>query len=456
MYETPIQPGETWLFARLRRHLSELIRLAAPIIVSRLGVLMIAQVDAVMVGHAATEQLAYLNVGNSVVINIIVAFMGLLLGTLVMTSNAFGAENYRACGAAWRRSLPVAAGLGLIGLVIAWQGPDLMRLLGQTGDLAQGSGAVTRIMGLGVLPVLLFLTTNFFLEGLRRPLPGMLLMVGANLLNVGLNWIFIYGAGPVAALGAEGAAWATTIVRWALALSILAYAWWLPDRDKFGLRQPDPDPAAGKVQRRIGYGSGLGMASESAAFTAMMLFSGWMGALSAAAYGIAFNMLALFFMIAIGIGGATSVRVGIAYGRRDRADMELAGWTGLGANTVLAGCLALFIHFNADTLVSFYSTDAELLPLATALVKVVAMVLVLDGAQAVMAQALRGRRDVWMPMAFQIACYLGIMVPTAYTVGIAMGQGVLGLIWTVFGTSCLTISLLAGRFAWLARRPLGD
>ena len=93
--------------------------------------------------------------------------------------------------------------------------------------------------------------------------------------------------------------------------------------------------------------------------------------------------------------------------------------------------------------------------MATALVKVVAMVLVLDGAQAVMAQALRGRRDVWMPMAFQIASYLGVMVPTAYMVGIVMGQGVLGLIWTVFGVSCLTVSLQAGRFAWLDRRPLG-
>ncbi|HBT43877.1 MAG TPA: MATE family efflux transporter, partial [Rhodospirillaceae bacterium] len=218
MYEAPIRPGETWFAARLRRHLGELIRLAVPTVISRFGVLMIAQVDAVMVGHAATAELAYLNIGNAVVINIIVACMGLLLGTLVMTSNAFGAEDYRACGAAWRRSLPMAFGLGLIGLIIAWQGRDLMEILGQTGDLAAGSGAVAHIMGLGVLPVLIFLTTNFFLEGLRRPLPGMVLMLLANLLNVGLNWVFVYGTGPVPPMGAEGAAWATTIVRWALAI----------------------------------------------------------------------------------------------------------------------------------------------------------------------------------------------------------------------------------------------
>ena len=448
MYEAPIRPGETWFAARLRRHLGELIRLAVPTVISRLGVLMIAQVDAVMVGHAATAELAYLNIGNAVVINIIVACMGLLLGTLVMTSNAFGAENYRACGAAWRRSLPMAFGLGLIGLAIAWPGRALMELLGQTGDLAAGSGAVAHIMGLGVLPVLIFLTTNFFLEGLRRPLPGMVLMLLANVLNVGLNWLFIYGAGPVPPMGAEGAAWATTIVRWTLAIAIVAYVWWLPDRDRFGLRAPDPDPAAGRTQRRIGYATGLGMAAESAAFTAMILFAGWLGELSAAAYGIAFNLLALFFMVAIGIGGATSVRVGIAFGRRDRADMELAGWTGLGANTVLAGCIGLLIFFQADVLVGFYTADP-------ALVVVVAGVLVLDGGQAVMAQALRGRRDVWAPMICQIACYGGVMVPVAYWVAIPLGYGVQGLIWTVMGGSAISIALLAGRFRLLARRPLG-
>ncbi|MEQ8506908.1 MAG: MATE family efflux transporter [Rhodospirillales bacterium] len=454
MYEAPIPPGETWFLARLRRHLSELARLAGPTIISRLGVLMIAQVDAIMVGHAATTELAYLNIGNAVVINIIVACMGLLMGTLVMTSNAFGAENYRACGAAWRRSLPMAFGLGLIGFTIAWQGRDLMEILGQTGDLAAGSGSVAQVMGFGVLPVLLFLTANFFLEGLRRPMPGMVLMLLGNLLNVGLNWIFIYGAGSIPAMGAEGAAWATTAVRWALGLSILAYVWWLPDRDTFAVRKPDPDPAAGRIQRKIGYGTGLGMGAESAAFTAMILFAGWIGALEAAAYGIAFNLMALFFMVAIGVGGATSVRVGIAFGRRDRADLELAGWTGLGANTVLAACFGLFIFFQADLLVSFYTTDPALIPIARSLVVVVAGVLVLDGAQAVMAQALRGRRDVWMPMSCQIVSYLGVMVPVAYMVSIPLGYGVEGLIWTVMGASAISLSLLAGRFRWLARQPL--
>ena len=72
-----------------------------------------------------------------------------------------------------------------------------------------------------------------------------------------------------------------------------------------------------------------------------------------------------------------------------------------------------------------------------------------------MAQALRGRRDVWAPMICQIGCYGGVMVPVAYWVAIPLGYGVQGLIWTVMGASAISIVLLAGRFRLLARRPLG-
>ena len=456
MYEQPIQPGETWFFARLRRHLGELARLAAPTIVSRLGVLMIVQVDAVMVGHAGTAELAALNLGNAVTTNLIVLGMGLLMGTLVLSANAFGAGDHRECGAVWRRALPYALCIGLVGFACAFQGQTLMALLGQKGDLASGSGAVVRIMAFGIPPVLLFLATNFFLESLRRPVPGMVLMLLANLVNVALNWLFIYGIGPLPAMGAEGAALATTIVRYGVCAGAIAYVWWLlPDRDAFGVRQAPPrDAEAERRQRRIGYATGFGIGAESVSFTAMVMFAGWLGELSAAAYGIAFNLLALFFMAAIGVGSATSVRVGIAYGRRDHPDLVLAGWTGLGANTVLALLFAVLIFTQADGLAALYTGDPALRAVAAGLVSLVAVVLVLDGGQAVMAQALRGRRDVWVPMAFQTVSYLAVMLPLGWIWAFRWGAGVDGLMLTVLAASLLSLTLQASRFAWLARRPL--
>ena len=455
MYTEPLRPGETWLMARIRRHLSELAVLAGPTIVSRLGVLMIVQVDAMMVGHASTRELAYLNIGNSIVTNIIVTGLGLLIGTMVLSSNAFGAGNYRECGAAWRRSISYALGLGIVGVAITLPGEALMALLGQGEGLADGSGRVARVLGYSLPAVMIFLTTNFFLESLRRPVPGMILMLIANILNLGFNWVLIYGAAGVPAMGAEGASWATTAVRYFLAISIVIYVWWLKDRDTFGIRQPTPhDPEAARNQRRIGYGTGLGIGAETTAFTALVIFAGWLGELSAAAYGIAFTVLAFFFMGAIGVGAATTVRVGIAYGRRDGPDLALAGWTGLGANTVIAAICSLFLYFQADLVVGLYTDDPVLADLTRVLILITALVLVLDGAQAVMGQALRGRRDIWVPMACQAICYLGLMVPLGWYFAFDLEWGAEGLVWSVFWASVVSILLLGGRFHLLARRPL--
>ncbi|MEK9670877.1 MAG: MATE family efflux transporter [Rhodospirillaceae bacterium] len=450
------QHGRDWFLSRLKRHLSELAVLAGPIIVSRLAVLLIVIVDAMMVGHAGTTELAYLNLGNSIVTNLLVTGLGLLMGTLVLSSNAFGAGDLGECGRVWRRSLRYAVGLGLIGVAVTYNGPGLMRLLGQGDGLAAGAGGVSHILGLGVPAVLLYITTNFFLESIRRPLPGMMLMLMANVLNVGFNWVLVYGWGPVPPMGAAGAAWATTAVRYILATSIIIYVWRLSDRDALGIRGPLPDdPAGAKRQRRIGYATGLGVGAETTSFTAMVVFAGWLGELSAAAFGMAFSTLAFFFMGAIGVGAATTVRVGIAYGRRDGPDMALAGWTGLGVNTVLTSCCALFIYHQVDLIVSLFTTDPPLVALAATLIAIVAYVLVLDGGQAVMGQALRGRRDVWVPMSFQTVSYVCVMIPLGWYLSFAKDWGVEGLVWAIFIASIVSLILLAGRFHWLARRPFG-
>lgn len=453
--QAPVLRDESWLRNRVRRHLSELIVLAWPIIIARLGVLLIVLVDAMMVGHAGTEELAHLNLGNSIVTNLIVTGLGLLMGTLVLSSNAFGAGDLRECGAVWRRSIPYALVLGLAGLAITVEGEGLMVLLGQSPSLADGGGKVARILGFSLPAVLIFLTTNFFLESIRRPKAGMFLMLAANVLNVGLNWVLIYGYAAVPAMGADGAAWATTAVRYLLAIGIVAYVWWLHDQGDFGIRERRPPaPESARRQRRIGYGTGLGIGAETSAFTAMVVFAGWLGEVPTAAFGIAFNVLAFFFMCAVGVGAATTVRVGIAYGRKDGPDLALAGWTGLGANTVLATCFALFIYFQAGLLIGFYTVDPPLVALATALLGVVALTLVLDGAQAVMGQALRGRRDVWVPVIFQGISYLGVMIPVGWYLAFPLGWGAEGLVWAIFVASIVSLILLGGRFHWLACKPL--
>ena len=119
-YLEPIQPGQSWLVARIQRHSSELIRLAVPIVVSRAGILVMATADTAMVGRYDTTELAYMAIGGALIIPIMLIFMGMTLGTLVLTSASFGAEDYKKCGSIWRRSMPYAFVLGLVSVSVAY------------------------------------------------------------------------------------------------------------------------------------------------------------------------------------------------------------------------------------------------------------------------------------------------------------------------------------------------
>ncbi len=409
--------------------------------------------DTAMVGRHSATELAYLGIGLQPVTAVLLTATGLLLGTLVSAAAALGADQPTACGAAWRRALPVAAIAGAMIAAAFWFGAPLLTLLGQSPELAAGGGAVVRILGLGLPAFLIFLTTSFFLEGIRRPLPGMVLMLVANVLNVGLNWLVIGGNLGLPALGAEGAAWATTAVRIFLALALVAYVWWLPDRDRFAVRRrPAGGWRAWELQRRIGLAAGASLGVESTSFSVLGIFAGWLGAVAMATYALGLNLIALVFMFAVGLGGATAVRVGHAYGAGDLAAAARAGWLGLAANTMVMGAFAAILATAPETLTGAYTTDPAVLAVAVPVVAFSALILVTDGAQAVMANALRGRGDTWVATGCHVFSYVLVQLGAAWWLAFERGRGVQGLFEAILIASIVSAVLLTARFAWLDAR----
>ena len=180
----------------------------------RMGILIMVAVDTAMTGHEGPVELAYYALAMAPQIPMLLVGIGILLGTVVLTAQADGAGETRVCGRIWAVALMHAATLGLVFVVLCQGGEAFLALSGQSPDLARGGGRVLIVMGWGLPGMLLFSASTFFLEGISRPLPGMFVMLMANLLNAALNWIFIDGQWGAPALGAEGAALATTIVRW--------------------------------------------------------------------------------------------------------------------------------------------------------------------------------------------------------------------------------------------------
>ena len=291
--------------------------------------------------------------------------IGLLMGTVVMTAQAIGAGNTHGCGAIWRTALAHALGVGvLMGGVCAF-GESVLLALGQPEDIAAGGGRVLVALGLGLPGMLLYVATSFFLEGIGRPLPGMFIIIGANILNVVLNWFLVFGHGGFPALGAEGAAIATSIIRWCMFAAAAFYVLRVLDRRRFGIAAPsDPNARLGPRLRRFGLPMGIAHGLESGAFASMTLMAGVLGAAEVGGFTVPMNLLALAFMGAIGLATAASVRVGNAVGRGDSIGVRWAGWVAVGvASVYLIAFSALFL-LAPTWLARLYTPDTAVLAIA--------------------------------------------------------------------------------------------
>jgi len=438
---------------RLRSHVGELLRLAAPVIVSRAGLMVMMAVDTAIVGRYGAQDLAYFGLAHLPANVMVGTGVGLMMGTVAATAYALGAGKPEECGLALRRSLPYALLLGVLMAVIALFGEPLFRLAGQAPDVAAGGAAVLAVLGLGMPGMMLYITAGFFLEGLKRPVPVMLAMLAGNLANFGLAYALVWGAFGLPALGAVGSGWATSIVRWGMGLGLLAYVWRMADRDRWHVRGPWRGWwRDGARQRKLGYAAGLSIGVESSAFAALGLIAGMVSPLALGAYTVGLNVIAVPFMAAVGLASATAVRVAVAYGRGDRLDMALAGWTGLAVTSAILALVGVLYRYAPELVAGIYASDAELLARVVPLIAFSAWILVVDGGQTVMANALRGRHDVWVPTVLHFVSYAVVMIPVSAVLVFVLERAERGLFEGIFIASVVSVTILSLRFAHLSRR----
>lgn len=435
--------------AGVMEHARRTLALAGPVIVARCGMLVMFTVDTVMTGQAGGDELAWLGIGFAPQITLMVVGIGLLSGTVVLVAQADGAGRQGECGQVLRVGLLDGLLLGLLWAALLFEGQAMLALLGQSPELAAGGGRVMEMFAWGMPAIFLFVAASMFLEGIARPAPGMVVTLAANVVNAGLNWVLIYGHLGCQAMGAEGAALATSIVRWLMFLALAVYVLAMADRRAYGVLGRIAAFAALQWRfLRLGVPMMLSYALETGAFMVIAMMAGHLGADAIAAYQATININAFCFMVAIGMATATAVRVGNAIGRGDRRAMATAGWVGTGliflALLPLAGLIAAF----PATLASFYSTDGEVAALVAASLLVAVLLVPGDGLQAVLLGALRGAADIWPAAALGAVAFWVVMVPASWLLGRHLEGGVPGLIWgEVVGIT--TAALL---FAWRFRR----
>lgn len=254
--------------------------------------------------------------------------------------------------------------------------------------------------------------------------------------------------------GAEGSAWATVGARLCLALALLSWVWWLRDREHFGVRRRATGPRY-RALLGVGAAAAISHAAESGAFSGMTMLAGRLGADAVSGYQILLNLLAIVFMVSLGLSSATSVLTSEAVGRGAPRDASRASLGGLALNAALMVLAGSIVWAAAPWIGRAYTANLTLATFVSGLMWLAAVVLLPDGAQVVAAAALRARGDNWFPTASHLLSYAVLMPGLAYWLAELQARGVAGLMLAILGASIVSSGVLCARLWHLHRQHPG-
>jgi MATE family multidrug resistance protein len=428
------------------------IRLALPVIVVQLGIMLMGTVDTAMLGRVSAAALASASLAHIVSITFLYFGAGVLASLDPLVSQAFGAGDRAAVGSHLQRGLVLAVALAVpLSLPMIDLGP-LLRALGEPLAVAAGAALYTRLLILGNLPFLLFYVLRQSLQAMSIVRPALAAAVAGNLVNGLTNYALIFGRWGCPRLGAPGSAVATAAARWVMFLWLLLAA-------RRQLRERAPGvrlwrgwqalAAAARDWRRlvpllrIGLPIALHNSIELSLFLAIALLMGRFGAEAIAGHQVSILLASLSFQVPWGISGAAMTRVGNAIGRADMpaARRTAAVCLGLGAGvmTLFAAAFGLLPR----QLAALFTVDPAVIAVAARLLPVAAVFQVFDGAQVVSAGILRGTADTALPAAGALLGYGLLGLPIGWLLAFAGGRGPAGLWWgATLGLGVVAVLLL--------------
>jgi len=425
------------------------LALAAPIVSGYLGQMLMGWADTIMVGRVGVVPLAACAFANTVLAVPFVFGFGLLSSVSVKTSHAHGAGAHEVAGQTLRAGLLLALLAGILAATIVCLGLPLLPWLGQKPEVNTSCVTFLVLVAWSVVPLFLTAVAKGFCEALSRPWVPFWIIIGGVLINVGLNWIFIYGNLGCPAMGLNGAGWATLLAR---ILTVWALAYYLWSSKVLRINLPRHWLAPGIVTHlrgllRIGLPTGAQHLCEVTGFAFGSIMMGWLSIDALAAHQIAITCAATSFMVPLGLGLAVSVRVGQARGSKDLRRCQPIILGALGSVTVFSCIMAALFILGGTTISSWFSTDHALIALSAHLLLMAGFFQVFDGLQVVSSGTLRGFEDTRFPMYIGILAYWIVALPFCYFFAFTLKIGPTG-VWMgfVLGLGVAAVALMTRVF----------
>ncbi|MCF2443580.1 MATE family efflux transporter [Dyadobacter sp. CY345] len=439
----------------MKSEASKTIRLALPIIIGELAQMALHLIDTAMVGAISYKQLA----AAALVINTMnipfVIGIGMTISVSQMVSLAHGKRDAQQVSHYLFNGFCLCALTALLISLTLVFGKNILFHLGQDPEVVTLALPFMQLMGLSIIPMLLFMTLKQFTDGLEFTKTAMLLSLAGMPVNILLNWLLIYGNWGFPRLELIGAGYATLITRSfifvALAITILKHKTFSKyiavRKNQWKLRTK----TLGELLH-IGVPSSLQIGMEAGAFAVSGIIIGTIGAVAQAAHQIALSSASFTFMVSMGLAQAGSIRVSNAMGQANCLKIAVIGKstmiTALIYGTFCAIAFAVFRY----QLPKAFNDNTQVLDLAAYLLLFAAVFQISDSTQAISAGLLRGIKDVKAPTILIAIAYWVIGLPTGYLLAFHFNMGAPG-IWLglIIGLTLASVFLIS-RFLKMAKR----
>ena len=439
------------------------LKLAYPVILGMLGHTLVGFVDNIMVGQLGTAELAAVSLGNSFIFIAMSLGIGFSTAITPLMAEADGEKNIQKGKEAFNHGLILCAVLGIALFLLILGIKPLMYHMGQPEEVVVFAMPYLNLVAFSLIPLIIFQAFKQFADGLSQTKYSMWATILANVINVILNYILIFGKFGFPELGIIGAAIGTLVSR----IVMLLFMWiLLRSKTKFKpyferFRFANIKKSILKKIINLGFPSAMQMFFEVAIFTTAIWLSGALGKNPQAANQIALNLASMTFMVALGLSVVAMIRVGNQRGLQNFVDLRRIALSIF----LLTICIeiifaAIFVIFHND-LPRLYldGNDAanqidnlKVIGLAAQLILVAAVFQITDGVQVVVLGALRGMQDVKIPMVITFIAYWIIGFPISYFLGKEEVYGSVGIWLGLLAGLTASAIMLYIRFHYLTKK----
>ena len=405
------------------------LKLAFPVILGMVGHIFVSFADNIMVGQLGAAELAAVSLGNSFFFIAMSLGVGFASAITPIVAEADSSKNILGVRNAFKHGLILCAISSIFLYIAMVLATPFMYKMNQPSDVVDLAIPYLNIISLSIIPLVVFEALKRFSDGLSRTKYPMYATVLANIINITINYLLIFGSFGFPKLGVVGAGLGTLISR-----IIMVFFLWIIfiKKEKFKLYVFDlkfkvMDSKIFKKIINIGFPSALQMLFEVGMFTAAIWISGVLGKNFQAANQIAFNLSAMTFMVGVGLSVAAMIRVGNQKGLSDFVSLRRIAFSVFILTLLIEIVFAVMFLLLRDWLPTLYLDtnniaktieNSEVILIASELLVIVALFQIFDGLQVAILGALKGMQDVKIPTLITFIAYWIIGFPICFYLGL--------------------------------------